>query len=188
MSSTKLIIFSAPSGAGKTTIVKHLLAKYPALAFSVSATTRPRRSHEVDGVDYYFISAAEFVQKVDAGEFLEHEQVYGGTYYGTLKSEVNRLRAAGKHVIFDVDVEGGLHIKQCYGNDALAIFVKVSSLATLAERLNFRNTEPEAKKAERLAKATKEMAFEDRFDVVILNEDLPQALRQAETIYEAFTT
>jgi guanylate kinase len=186
MPSTKLIIFSAPSGAGKTTIVKHLLAKYPRIAFSVSATTRPRRAHEVHGKDYYFISQAEFEQKIAEGAFLEYEQVYGGTYYGTLKAEVQHLCDAGQHVIFDVDVEGGLHIKQHYGPSALAIFVKVSSVDVLAERLNARNTEPEAKKAERLAKATKEMAYEDRFDVVLTNDDLAATLSRAESIYEAF--
>ncbi len=183
---TKLIIFSAPSGAGKTTIVKHLVAKYPDLAFSVSATTRQRRVHETEGKDYYYLSLAEFEQKIAAGEFLEYEQVYGGIYYGTLKSEVQRIRQAGKHVIFDVDVEGGLHIKAQYGAEALAIFVKVSSLDTLAQRLNFRNTDPEAQKAERLAKAITEIGYQDRFDIVLLNDHLPEALQKAEAIYEAF--
>jgi guanylate kinase len=182
----KLIIFSAPSGAGKTTIVKHLLAKYPQLAFSVSATTRAQRPHEVPGRDYYFISPAEFEQKIAAGEFLEYEQVYGGTYYGTLKAEIHRLREAGHHVVFDVDVEGGLHIKAFYQAQALAIFVKVSSLEALARRLNARNTETAEKKAERLAKATKEMAYEAHFDAVVVNDDLPTALAQAEHLYEQF--
>ncbi len=183
---TKLIIFSAPSGAGKTTVVKHLLAKYPDLAFSVSATTRQRRAHETEGKDYYYLSLTEFEQKIAAGEFLEFEQVYGGIYYGTLKSEVRRIRQAGKHVIFDVDVEGGLHIKEQYGAEALAIFVKVSSLDTLAQRLNFRNTDPEAQKAERLAKAITEIGYEGRFDIVLLNDYLPETLQKADAIYEAF--
>ncbi|MCU0451586.1 MAG: guanylate kinase [Bernardetiaceae bacterium] len=187
MPPTKLIVFSAPSGAGKTTIVKHLLAKYPQLAFSVSATTRAQRPHELHGRDYYFISQAEFEQKIAAGEFLEYEQVYGGTYYGTLKAEIERLRGAGRHVVFDVDVEGGLHIKAFYQAEALAVFVKVSSLEVLAQRLNARNTESAEKKAERLAKATKEMAYATQFDTVVVNDDLPTALARAEQLYEQFT-
>lgn len=187
MPHTKLIIFSAPSGAGKTTIVKHLLAQHPNLAFSVSATTRACRPHEVHGKDYYFLSKEDFEQKIADGEFLEYEQVYNGTYYGTLKAEVQHLRQQGKNVIFDVDVEGGLNIKSFYGDEALAIFVKVSSVEMLAERLTSRNTETEEKKAERLAKARREMEYESRFDVSLLNDHLPQALAKAEALYQAFT-
>jgi len=182
----KLLIFSAPSGAGKTTIVKHLLKKYPSLlAFSVSATTRERRPHETDGKDYYFISPETFQQHIAAGDFLEYEQVYNGTFYGTLKSEVETIRRAGKHVIFDVDVVGGLNIKKQYG-DALAVFVKVSSIDELARRLMGRNTESEEKRRERVEKARREVQYADQFDVILLNDHLPTALQQAEELFEQF--
>lgn len=186
MDNTKLIIFSAPSGAGKTTIVRYLLEKNPELAFSVSATTRERRPHEVDGKDYYFLSKAEFEEKINNNEFAEYEQVYQGTYYGTLKSEIERLRKEGKNLIFDVDVEGGLKIKKLYQQDALAVFVKVSSLEVLKERLNNRNTETEAKRAERIAKAVKELMYEKLFDVVIENDNLDDALAKAQKLYNDF--
>jgi guanylate kinase len=183
----KLLIFSAPSGAGKTTIVKHLLKKYPSLlAFSVSATTRERRPHETDGKDYYFISPETFQQHIAAGDFLEYEQVYNGTFYGTLKSEVETIRRAGKHVIFDVDVVGGLNIKKQYGDDALAVFVKVSSIDELARRLMGRNTESEEKRRERVEKARREVQYADQFDVILLNDHLPTALQQAEELFEQF--
>ncbi len=186
MNNTKLIIFSAPSGAGKTTIVRHLLENNPELAFSVSATTRERRPYEVNGKDYYFLSKEEFEEKIKNNEFAEYEQVYQGTYYGTLKSEIERLRKAGKNLIFDVDVEGGLKIKKLYQQDALAVFVKVSSVEILKERLNHRNTESEAKKAERIAKAVKELMYEKLFDVVIENDNLEYALAKAQKLYNDF--
>jgi guanylate kinase len=186
MNNTKLIIFSAPSGAGKTTIVRHLLENNPELAFSVSATTRERRPYEVNGKDYYFLSKEEFEEKIKNNEFAEYEQVYQGTYYGTLKSEIERLRKAGKNLIFDVDVEGGLKIKKLYQQDALAVFVKVSSVEILKERLNHRNTESEAKKAERIAKAVKELMYEKLFDVVIENDNLEHALAKAQKLYNDF--
>lgn len=187
MTPGKLLIFSAPSGAGKTTIVKHLLKKYPSLlAFSVSATTRERRPHEIDGKDYYFVSPQVFQAHIDAGDFLEYEQVYNGTFYGTLKNEVERLRQSGKHVIFDVDVVGGLNIKKQYGKDALAVFVKVSSVDELARRLAGRNTESEERRRERIEKARREMEYADRFDVILLNDYLPEALQKAEELFEAF--
>jgi guanylate kinase len=182
----KLFIFSAPSGAGKTTIVKHLLSKYHNMSFSVSATTRPRRPHETDGKDYYFLSPKEFETKITNGEFLEYEQVYNGTYYGTLKAEVDNRLAANQHVVFDVDVEGGLNIKKYYGTQALSVFVKVSSVETLAQRLTQRNTEAPKKLQERLHKALREMDYADKFDVVLLNDDLPNALSQAEQLVEEF--
>lgn len=187
MNNTKLFIFSAPSGAGKTTIVRHLLEHNPNLTFSVSATTRERRGYEVEGKDYYFMSQAEFEQKMENKEFAEYEQVYQGTYYGTLKSEIDRLRAEGKNVIFDVDVEGGLRLKRKYKEDALAIFVKVSSVEVLKERLNKRNTETEEKRAERIAKAVKELMYEKLFDVVIENDNLEDALTKAQQLYDEFT-
>lgn len=186
MNNTKLIIFSAPSGAGKTTIVRHLLEKNPELAFSVSATTRERRPHEVHGKDYYFLTKEEFEEKIRNNEFAEYEQVYQGTYYGTLKSEIERLRQEGKNLIFDVDVEGGLKIKKLYPKDALAIFVKVSSVEVLKERLNNRNTESEAKRAERIAKAVKELMYEKLFDVVVENDNLEEALVKAQKLYDDF--
>ncbi|WP_250629830.1 guanylate kinase [Rhodoflexus caldus] len=183
----KLLIFSAPSGAGKTTIVKHLLQKYPSLlSFSVSATTRERRPYEVDGKDYYFISPEAFQAHIAAGDFLEYEQVYNGTLYGTLKNEVERIRQAGKHVIFDVDVIGGLNIKKQYGDDALAVFVKVSSIDELARRLMGRNTESEEKRRERVEKARREVQYAEKFDVILLNDHLPTALQQAEELFEQF--
>ncbi|MCS6968782.1 MAG: guanylate kinase [Cytophagales bacterium] len=187
MTVSKLIIFSAPSGAGKTTIVRHLLAKYPEkLAFSVSATTRPKRPHEIDGKDYYFISLEEFQRRAAAGEFLEYEQVYKGVFYGTLKSEVETLRQNGKHVIFDVDVVGGLNIKRHYRDLALAIFVKAPSLEELEKRLLQRNTESEEKRRERLEKARREMQYADKFDFILVNDSLPTALKEAEELFEYF--
>lgn len=183
----RLLIFSAPSGAGKTTIVKHLLQKYPSLlSFSVSATTRERRPYEIDGKDYYFISPEAFQAHIAAGDFLEYEQVYNGTFYGTLKNEVERIRQAGKHVIFDVDVIGGLNIKKQYGDDALAVFVKVSSIDELARRLMGRNTESEEKRRERVEKARREVQYAEKFDVILLNDHLPTALQQAEELFEQF--
>ncbi|WP_448520189.1 guanylate kinase [Rhodoflexus sp.] len=183
----KLLIFSAPSGAGKTTIVKHLLKKYPSLlSFSVSATTRERRPHEVDGKDYYFISQETFHEQIAAGNFLEYEQVYNGIFYGTLRSEVEAIRQSGKHVIFDVDVIGGLNIKRQYGADALAVFVKVSSIDELARRLMSRNTESEEKRRERVEKARREVQYAEDFDVILLNDHLPTALQKAEELFEQF--
>lgn len=188
MNNTKLIIFSAPSGAGKTTIVRHLLENNANLTFSVSATTRQRRAYEEEGKDYYFLTQEDFEQKIENKEFAEYEQVYQGTYYGTLKSEIDRIRAEGKNLIFDVDVEGGLRLKRKYKEDALAIFVKVSSVEVLKERLNKRNTETETKRAERVAKAVKELMYEQLFDVVIENDVLETAFAQAQKLYDDFTS
>jgi guanylate kinase len=186
MDNTKLIIFSAPSGAGKTTIVKYLLENNPELAFSVSATTRERRTHEINGKDYYFLTQQDFEEKIKNNEFAEYEQVYQGTYYGTLKTEIERLRKEGRNLIFDVDVEGGLKLKKLYKEDALAVFVKVSSVEVLKERLNKRNTETEIKRAERIAKAVKELMYEKLFDVVIENDHLEDALTKAQSLYDDF--
>lgn len=176
----KLIIFSAPSGAGKTTIVRHLLEKNFQLEFSVSATSRAPRPNEVHGRDYYFLSAEEFQQKIKNDEFLEWEEVYPGIFYGTLKSEVERIRARGKNVLFDVDVVGGLNIKKFYGEAALAVFVKPPSVDELRRRLRARSTETEDKIAVRIAKAEEELAYEPHFDVVIVNDNLEEAFKQAE--------
>ena len=171
----KLIIFSAPSGAGKTTIVHHLLGKIPELEFSISATTRPKRGDEVHGRDYYFISKEEFLHKIAKKEFVEFEEVYTGTFYGTLRSEIERIWYQGKHVIFDIDVEGGLHLKKKFGDQALAIFVQPPSLEVLIERLTGRGTDSAEKLAERIVKAEKELRYADRFDVIQKNYDLETA-------------
>ncbi len=183
----KLLIFSAPSGSGKTTIVRHLLDFFPQhLAFSVSACTRPRRDYEVDGRDYYFLSVSEFRQRIANHDFAEWEEVYAGNYYGTLKKEIERLWSEGKHVLFDVDVKGGLKLKEAYGDRALAVFVKVSSEEEIKRRLNFRGTETEATMAVRMAKVRYEASFEKEFDEVLVNDDLELTLRKAEELVEDF--
>ncbi len=182
----KLIIFSAPSGAGKTTIVKHLLKKNLNLEFSISATSRAPRKNETDGKDYHFISKAEFQQKIENNEFLEWEEVYNGTYYGTLKNEVERIRETGINVIFDVDVVGGLNIKKYYGAEALAAFVEPPSVEELRKRLQNRSTETEEKIQMRIAKAEHEMSFANRFDVIIINSDLENACLEAESLVRQF--
>ena len=183
----KALIFSAPSGSGKTTIVHHLLKTNNDLGFSISASTRDKRGRkEVDGKDYHFLSPEEFKLKIDANEFIEWEEVYAGNFYGTLKSEINRIWADGKNVIFDVDVKGGINLKKYFGDKALSIFVKVPSLEILAERLKERGTESEESFSRRLFKAKFEMSFQDKFDVVLLNEDLSASLAEAQRLYEDF--
>lgn len=186
MDKGKVIIFCAPSGSGKTTIVKHLLQINPILMFSVSACTRSKRVGEVDGKDYYFLEKHAFEQKIHANEFLEYEEVYGGNFYGTLKSEIDRIWSLNKVVIFDVDVVGGLHLKQYFGENALAIFVKPPNIQVLEERLRFRSTETEETLRMRINKAIKEIAFESKFEQVLLNDDLKHALAQAELIVNNF--
>ena len=186
MTKGKLIIFSAPSGAGKTTIVKYLLGKNLGLEFSVSATSRTIRGIEANGKDYYFISADEFKQKAHNNEFLECEEVYPGIYYGTLKSEVERIRQKGNHVIFDVDVVGGCKIKKFYGEDALSVFVQPPTFDTLKNRLLARSTDSEEVIATRVAKAKYEMTFAKRFDVILINDQLEDALKEAEKIVGDF--
>ncbi|MCF2489498.1 guanylate kinase [Dyadobacter sp. CY347] len=179
----KLIIFSAPSGSGKTTIVRHLLKKYPnLLAFSVSASTRERRDHEVDGKDYYFLPKKEFRERIANNEFAEWEEVYAGNYYGTFKTEIERLWDEGKQVLFDVDVKGGLKLKEIYRESALAVFVKVSSEAEIIRRLSERGTETEKSLETRLGKVRYELSFEDKFDVVLVNDDLDETLKKAEAL------
>lgn len=182
----KLIIFSAPSGAGKTTIVKHLLQKGFNLEFSISATSRQARHTETHGKDYYFLSADDFAQKAENEEFLEWEEVYKGTSYGTLKSEVERIREEGNNVIFDVDVVGGLNIKKYYGDEALAVFVQPPSVEELRNRLVGRSTDSEDKIAMRVAKAEHELSFAPDFDVVIINDKLEVAFNDAEKIISEF--
>lgn len=183
----KLIIFSAPSGAGKTTIVQHLLKAFPGkIAFSISATTRQARGDEKDEKDYYFISKEVFLHKVAQHAFAEFEEVYSGTFYGTLKSEIQRIWDSGKAVIFDLDVEGGLRLKEKYGDDALAIFVQPPSLEVLIERLTGRGTETEEKVQERISKASKELAYAPKFDVILKNYNLKVACKQAEALLLKF--
>lgn len=184
----KAIIFCAPSGSGKTTLVRHLLSVNGNLGFSISACTRDKRGrNEVHGKDYYFLSIEEFQQKIKENAFVEWEEVYPGGYYGTLKSEVERLWSEGKNVIFDVDVKGGLKLKDYFGENALAIFVKVPSLGELEHRLRSRGTETEESLSKRLYKVKFEMSFQDRFDVVLLNDNLEESFGKAESLYTAFS-
>jgi guanylate kinase len=186
MKQGKLIIFSAPSGAGKTTIVRHLLKKFPQLSFSISATTRESRGSEQHQNDYYFISKEDFLHKIARQEFVEFEEVYSGTFYGTLRSEIERIWNEDKHVIFDIDVEGGLRLKRKYEEDALAIFVQPPSLEVLKERLTGRGTDSEEKLQERFIKAEKELLYADKFDVILKNYDLETACKEAEKIVGDF--
>ncbi|MCB0557876.1 MAG: guanylate kinase [Lewinellaceae bacterium] len=183
---SKLLLFAAPSGAGKTTIVHHLLNQFGELEFSISATTRPQRPHEEDGKDYYFISRERFQELIRQGAFVEWEEVYEGLFYGTLKSEVERLWAEGKHIIFDIDVKGAMNIKKEYPREALAVFVKPPSMEALEKRLKARRTEDEHTLKKRLARASEEMAYENKFDRVLVNDVLKEALATAEQIVESF--
>ena len=186
MEKGKLIIFSAPSGSGKTTIVKQVLnAGFP-FQFSVSATSRPPRKNEIDGKDYYFLSPSAFREKINKDEFLEWEEVYQNQYYGTLKSEVERIRNNGNHVLFDIDVVGGLNIKKQFGNEALAIFIMPPHIDELENRLRKRGTEDDESLARRLAKAKQELSFAPEFDKVIINDDLKAAVKETLTELEKF--
>lgn len=182
----KLIIFSAPSGSGKTTIVKHLLKQDFKLAFSISATSRAARKTETHGKDYYFLSPAEFKAQVDAGAFLEWEEVYEGVCYGTLKAEVERIRAAGMHVLFDLDVVGGVNVKRFYGEEALAVFVQPPSVAELERRLVSRDTDSPEVIRKRVGKAEFELRFAPQFDHVLINDQLEKTLKEAETLIGNF--
>lgn len=184
--SGKLIIFSAPSGAGKTTIVHHLLQVFPQLEFSVSATSRLPRGDEQHGVDYYFFSVEEFRKRVSEKAFVEWEEVYSDQLYGTLHAEVERIWRKGHHVIFDVDVKGGLNLKKQFGDRALSIFVMPPSVDALEERLRFRNTEPESKIQLRMSKAKNELEFATQFDKIILNDKLERALKIADQLVGDF--
>ena len=183
----KMIILSAPSGAGKTTLVRHLLAQEElSLAFSISATSRAPRGQEEDGKDYYYFSNAEFNRKIEQGAFLEWEEVYSGAKYGTLRAEIDRLWAAGKNVIFDIDVVGGLNLKSLYGDQALAVFVMPPDEEELERRLRGRETDSEDKIRQRLAKARKEIGRSDRFDHVLWNRDLDTAKKEAYSLVKLF--
>jgi guanylate kinase len=186
MQNGKLIIFSAPSGAGKTTIVQHLLTKIPELEFSISATTRKPRGDEKHGKDYYFISKEEFLHRIARKQFVEFEEVYSGTFYGTLRTEIERIWENGKTVIFDIDVEGGLHLKRKYDGQALAIFVQPPSLEVLKERLTGRGTDSHEKLQERFKKAEKELNYAPQFDIILKNHDLQTACSEAEELVRQF--
>jgi len=182
----KLILFCGPSGSGKTTITKHLLEKFPQLRFSVSATTRAKRPGEVHGSDYYFITVEDFKKKIEQDAFVEWEEVYRNIFYGTLKSEIQRIWNEGKVVAFDVDVEGGLNIKKLYGDNLLAVFVKPLSVEVLRKRLAERNTESPESLETRIAKAEHELTYESKFDHVILNDTLEHALEIAIKLVSEF--
>lgn len=182
----KLIIFSAPSGAGKTTIVQYLLKKIPRLEFSVSACSRPMRKGETHGVDYYFITVDEFKQKINNEEFAEWEEVYKDNFYGTLKVEIERIRKKGHHIIFDMDVVGGLNLKKQFGDQALAIFVMPPSIEHLETRLQSRETETPESIARRIGKAEVEIQTAHQFDKIILNDNLEHAFAEAEKAVLAF--
>ena len=178
----KVIIFSAPSGSGKSTIVNALLERNENLRFSVSATSRAPRGAEQNGVEYYFFSNEEFMLKVGRGDFLEWEEVYAGTCYGTLKSEIERIWSMGAVVVFDVDVIGGLNIKTIFGSDALSIFIMPPSIEELHRRLVARATETPEAISRRMAKAEQEIAYSDKFDAMVVNDNLQDAINQTEII------
>lgn len=184
--SSKVLIFSAPSGAGKSTIVGRLLQLFPQLEFSISATSRPRRGVEQNGVEYYFLTPNEFKQKVASNEFLEWEEVYAGSCYGTLKSELERIGSKGNTVVFDVDVKGGLAIKALLGDNARSIFIMPPSTEELEKRLLFRATDTREAIEKRIAKAELEMSFAPLFDAVIVNDSLEQAIKEAQKMVDEF--
>jgi guanylate kinase len=183
---SKMIIISAPSGAGKTTIVKHLLQRFPQLGFSVSATSRAIREGELNGREYYFISADDFRLMIKNNKLLEWQEVYPGSYYGTQVSEIERIAANGQYPVFDVDVVGGLNIKKMYGDNALAVFIRPPSFEILESRLRSRATDSEESLQKRLRKVKQELTFEQEFDQVIVNDKLEDALKHAEMLVKCF--
>lgn len=183
----KVIIFSAPSGAGKSTIVNHLLKLHPELEFSISATSRAPRGQEQHGVEYYFYTADDFRQMISEDRFVEYEEVYAGSFYGTLRSEVERIWAKGHTIIFDIDVQGGVNLKRIFGEQAFSIFIQAPSVEVLRKRLNGRGTDTEEAIERRVAKAASEMEFAaGKFDHVLINDDLQTALAEAERIVGDF--
>lgn len=182
----KVLIFSAPSGSGKTTIVRHLLERYPTLEFSISATSRAPRGEERNGVDYYFMSNDDFAQRAAQDEFIEWEEVYAGTCYGTLRAEIERIWDRGNVVVFDVDVKGGVNLKRLFGEQALSIFIMPPSIESLRERLVGRATDSPEQIERRVAKASHEIEFAPQFDQVIVNDDLSLAQTQARDIVSSF--
>lgn len=182
----KLIIVSAPSGSGKSTLVNHLMNNIDNLVFSISATSRQPRGEEKNGKEYYFLSKEAFEDKINNNDFVEWEEVYTGRYYGTLKSEVNRIRKSGKSVIFDVDVVGGVNIKKLYGKEALSIFIKPPSIEELEKRLKNRGTDNQEEISKRIEKAAYELKFENKFDQTIVNDDLSKAKSELVNLVEKF--
>jgi len=180
----KLVVISAPSGAGKTSLAQAILARNPGMRFSVSATTRPMRSNEIDGTDYYFLTKEEFQHRVAAGEFAEWEEIYGD-YYGTLRAEIDRALAAGQHIIFDVDVKGGLSIKRLYP-DALLIFIRPPSAEVLYERLRSRHTENDAALARRMERVPMELELGKQFDKQVTNDVLNQAIEEVQRLVQNY--
>ena len=183
----KVVIFSAPSGAGKSTIVNHLLGLHPELEFSISATSRAPRGQEQHGVEYYFYTADEFRQMISEDKFVEYEEVYPGSFYGTLRSEVERIWAKGNAIVFDIDVQGGVNLKRIFGEQAFSVFIQAPSVETLRQRLVGRGTDSEEAIEKRVAKAASEMEFAaGKFDYVLVNDDLQTALTEAEGIIADF--
>ncbi len=182
----KVIIFSAPSGSGKSTIVNYLLSLNLGLEFSISATSRAPRGAEKDGVEYYFLSTEEFERRIAADEFVEHEEVYKGCYYGTLRSEVERIWGKGHTIVFDVDVKGGLNLKKIFGSQALTVFIQPPSIEELRRRLVGRGTDSLEKIEQRIAKAGEELTYASQFDTIVVNDDLATAQAEAEQKVRAF--
>jgi len=186
MKKNKVIILSAPSGAGKSTVVAHLMKTFPNLGFSISATSRKPRGEEQNGREYYFLSPELFIKKIEANEFIEYEEVYTNLHYGTLKSEVERIWNQDKIVVFDIDVKGGINLKKLYGNKALSIFIMPPSIDVLKERLLARGTETPESMELRLAKASQEIEYSNKFDTVLINDNLEQCLVKAQEIVDNF--
>lgn len=182
----KVVIFSAPSGSGKSTIVNHILKLHPELEFSISAASRAPRGTEKDGVEYHFMTADEFRTKIAAGEFVEYEEVYAGSYYGTLKSEVERIWNKGNAIIFDVDVKGGVSLKKYFGDRALSIFIQAPSVEALRERLVSRGTDSAEAIERRVSKAAEEMTYAGQFDRILVNDNLEKAYSDAEKLVDGF--
>lgn len=182
----KVLIFSAPSGSGKSTIVNHILELHPEIEFSVSATSRPARGQERDGVEYWFIGEDDFRQRIADDRFVEYEEVYPGRFYGTLKSEVERIWAKGHVIIFDVDVKGGVNLKKYFGDKALSIFIQAPSVEVLRERLVKRGTDSAEDIEARVSKAAEEMTYADKFDYILINDDLQTAFHESEEVVGTF--
>jgi guanylate kinase len=183
----KVLVFSAPSGSGKSTIVNHILSIYPdSMEFSVSATSREPRGEEQNGREYYFLTTEEFRKMIEEDKFVEFEEVYEGRFYGTLKSECERIWNAGHVIIFDVDVKGGVNLKKYFGDKALSVFIQAPSVEELRRRLVLRGTDSEEDIEKRVAKAAEEMTYADKFDYVLVNDDLETALKEAEEVVDKF--
>lgn len=184
--SNKVIIFSAPSGSGKSTIVSHILKLHPEMEFSVSATSRAPRGQERNGIEYHFFTADEFRKMIAEDKFVEYEEVYAGSFYGTLKSEVQRIWDKGHVIIFDVDVKGGVNLKKYFGDKALSVFIQAPSVEELRKRLIARGTDSTEAIAKRVAKASEEMTYADKFDYILVNDDLQKAYAEAEKVVDDF--